>query len=113
MRIVMCLTVLLLARPIFGQYKLYSDWSPTDAGGVEYRWEVDDLSPRACTIQFRDLFKDGDSVVRASIAYRSLRNHNSERVLIPIVKKNGMSAERILLSCTFLDHVQVERTTRH
>ena len=103
----------LLAIPVVGQYKMYSDWLPTNEGGVEYRWNVDDMSPRACTVQFRDLYKDGDSMVHVFITYRSFGNHNFERILIPIVKKSGLSSERILLSCTFLDQVEIELTTRH
>ena len=112
MKIIPFVFALMLAIPAFGQYKLYSDWLPTNEDGIEYRWQVDDLSPRACTVQFRDLFKDGDTMVLASINYRSLRNRNSERIRIPIVKQGGLSRERVLLSCTFLDHVAVERTTR-
>ena len=112
MKTILFFFALLLATPAFGQYKLYSDWLPTNDGGIEYRWQVDDLSPRACTIQFRDLYQDGDSTVLASVHYRSFHYHNAERIHISIVKRSGVSAERILLSCTFLDHVAVERTAR-
>ena len=49
----LCLFILILS-PAFAQYKIYSDWLPTNEDGVAYRWEVDDLYPRACTIQFKD-----------------------------------------------------------
>jgi hypothetical protein len=45
----------LMVAPGFAQYKTYSDWLPTNESGVEYRWVVDNIYPRACTIQFRDL----------------------------------------------------------
>ena len=117
MKTILCSFFLMLA-PAFAQYKSYSDWMPTNEGGVEYHWVVDTESPRACTVQFRDLYKDGDSLVRASIKFRTL--HSPEALVVstlvisaPITDKSGESAQRILLSCTFLDHVNVEHTIRH
>ena len=106
MKIILCSFFLILA-PAFGQYKVYSDWVPTNEGGVQYRWVVDDLYPRACTIQFKDLDKDGASMLRASVKYRHFKQPESTAFLMPVVAKNGESAERILLRCTFLDHVEV------
>jgi hypothetical protein len=111
MKTIICLAVLMVA-PAFAQFKTYSDWAPTNESGVEYRWVVDDLSPRACTIQFRDLYKDGTSIVRASVSYHGSGQSSSIVFQMPVVKKSGESAERILLRCTFLDHVNVVHTTR-
>jgi hypothetical protein len=102
----------LMVAPVFAQYKTYSDWLPTNEGGVEYRWVVDHIYPRACTIQFRDLYKDGASMVRASIDFRNFSHPAAVVIQMPVTKKSGESAERILLSCTFLDHVQIEGATR-
>jgi hypothetical protein len=111
MKTIMCLLVLTVA-PVFAQYKTYSDWLPTNEDGVEYRWVVDDLYPRACSVQFRDLYKDGISIVHASVNYRHFRQPISIAFQMPVTKKSGESAERVLLSCTFLDHVEIEHTTR-
>jgi hypothetical protein len=111
MKPILCMFILMRA-PAFAQYKIYSDWVPTNEEGVAYRWVVDDLYPRACTIQFRDLYKDGISIVRATVSYRTLRQRESVGFLMRVTKKSGESAERILLQCTFLDHVEVEHTTR-
>lgn len=112
MKTILCSFFLMLA-PAFAQYKSYSDWMPTNEGGVEYHWVVDTESPRACTVQFRDLYKDGDSLVRASIRFRTFHSPEALVVSTPITNKSGESAQRILLSCTFLDHVNVEHTIRH
>jgi hypothetical protein len=112
MKSTICLLVLMLA-PAYAQYKVYSDWVPTNEPGVEYRWVVDDLSPRACAIQFRDLYKDGDSLVRASISFRNHSHPAAVAISMPVTNKSGESKQRILLSCTFLDQVKVERAIRH
>jgi hypothetical protein len=111
MKTVLCMFVLMLA-PAFGQYKIYSDWAPTNEGGVEYRWVVDDLYPRACTVQFRDLYKDGNSMVRVLVNYRNFSHPASVAILVPVTDRSGESSQRILLSCTHLDHVEVQFTKR-
>jgi hypothetical protein len=107
MKTILCSFVLMLA-PAFAQYKIYSDWEATNESGVQYRWVVDDLYPRACTIQFRDLDKDGASMLHASVSYRNFKQVETVGFLMPVTEKNGESAERILLRCTFLDHVEVK-----
>lgn len=111
MKTVICLFIMALT-PAFAQYKIYSDWVPTNERGVEYRWVVDDLYPRACTVQFRDLDKDGTSIVRAAIHYRSYQHPASVAIVMPVTNKNRESGQRILLSCTFLDRVNIENITR-
>jgi hypothetical protein len=101
-----------MLTPAIAQYKIYSDWVPTNERGVEYRWVVDELYPRACTVQFRDLDKDGDSLVRAEIRYRSFRHPASVVIMVPVTDKSRQSGQRILLSCTFLDQVNVEHIIR-
>ena len=110
MKTIFCSFVLMLA-PAFAQYKIYSNWVSTNESGVQYRWVVDDLYPRACTIQFRDLDKDGTSMLRASVNYRNFKQTESTAFLMPVTSKNGESKERILLRCTFLDQVRVEHLT--
>jgi hypothetical protein len=102
----------LMVAPAFAQYKTYSDWVPSNEIGVQYRWVVDDLYPRACTVQFRDLDKDGASLLRVSIHYRNFSHPASVALQVPVTTKNGESKERILLSCTFLDQVVIEHTLR-
>ncbi|MGA3201246.1 MAG: hypothetical protein ABSF12_02000 [Bryobacteraceae bacterium] len=111
MKTILCLFVMMLA-PTFAQYRIYSEWVPTNESGVEYRWVVDNEYPRACTVQFRDLYKDGESLVRASINFRNFNHPAAVRIAMPVTNKSGESRERILLSCTFLDHVYVEPTLR-
>jgi hypothetical protein len=112
MKTMMCLCILMVA-PVLAQYKTYSEWSPTNESGVEYRWVVDELYPRACTIQFRDSYKDGVTTIRALINYRSFYHPAAVAIRMPVTNKSGESAERILLSCTFLDRVAVEHLIRH
>src|SRR5437016_1938880 len=97
MKTLILLFVLLIA-PVFGQYKTYSDWVPSNASGVEYRWVVDDLYPRACTVQFRDLDKDSSSMLRVSIHYRNFSHPAAIAFQVPVTKKSGESEQRILLS---------------
>jgi hypothetical protein len=111
MKTIFFLFVMMLA-PAFAQYKIYSDWVPTNESGVEYRWVVDDLSPRACTMQIRDLDKDGTSMVRVSIKYRSFQHADFITILIPVTRISRESAERILMDCTFLYDVNVDHIVR-
>jgi hypothetical protein len=69
---------------------------------------VDDLAPRACTIHVRDTEKDGDVMVRVTVNYRSFKQAESVAFMMPISRENGESSERILVHCTFLDHVEVK-----
>ena len=107
MKTILCSFALMLA-PACAQYRIYSDWVSTNETGVQYRWVVDDLYPRACTIQFRDSDKDGVALVRASVNYRHFKQIESVVFLMPVTSRSGESAERILLHCTFLDHVEVK-----
>jgi hypothetical protein len=50
--------------------------------------------------------------VRALVDFRNFSHPAAVAIQMPVTKKSGESAERILLSCTFLDHVQIEGTTR-
>jgi hypothetical protein len=124
--------MLTLALPMCAQYKSYSDWKPTNEDGVEYKWVVDDLSPSACTVQVRDLYLDGRSTIRVSIAFRdrggvhiilltSLRvdrgyrgaSAASKLVEIKDYKKDeGWRDNRMLVGCTFVDRLSVERVVR-
>jgi hypothetical protein len=108
----MILLFVLMVAPVFAQYQTYSEWLPTNEGGVEYRWVVDNIYPRACTIQFRDLYKDSASIIRASIDFRNFSHPAAVIIQMPVTKENGESAERILLSCTLLDRVHIEGTAR-
>jgi hypothetical protein len=108
MKTILCWFVLMLA-PIHAQYKIYSDWLSTNESGVQYRWVLDDLAPRACTIQVRDTERDGGVMVRATVNYRNFKQAESVAFVMPISRENGESSERILVHCTFLDHVEVKR----
>jgi hypothetical protein len=102
-----------LAIPLPAQYKEYSDWTPTNEAGVNYRWVVDDLSPRACTVQVNDGYLDGVSAIRIFIAYRNRSGaHIQMELSLNLARISHRDAERLLLGCRHVDRVAVERIAR-
>ncbi len=104
---------ILLSIPAFGQYKIYSDWAPTNEAGVEYRWVVDDTPPRVCAVQVRDTDMDGTSTMRVAFNYHAHGHKSSIISLVKVSKGERERAERLLLSCTFVDRIYVESIARH
>jgi len=104
-------TMLLLAVPALAQYKQYTDWTPTNEAGVNYRWVTDDLLPRACTVQVNDTYLDGASSIRVSIAYRNRSGAHIE-MLVSLDQIRHRDAERLLMGCRHVDRVAVERIAR-
>jgi hypothetical protein len=104
--------VVLLSMPAYAQFKTYSEWAPTNEPGVEYRWVVDEIVPRVCTVQIRDTDVDGNSKIRVAFNYR-LQGHRSSVIsLMKVSRGERERAERMLLSCAFVDRIYVESIAR-
>jgi hypothetical protein len=96
---------LLSAELSFARDENFSPWQPTNAIGMSYRWQTDDLWPHACVVQLTGA--DQSQVRSVSISYRSTRGFRMVLSGLRLLESRGADLERTLVGCTRIEKVEV------